>query len=155
MTVTMNEPTKPSAGSVLASARLRHGLSLQEVASRTRIPRSTLEAIEGERWGDLPGKAYVRGFIRLYAREVGLDPRVALALVDGAAADQAVAEEVATTARDDAERAETWSTVRVRAAYAMALGVLIAATMAALFSVSPPRLEAKVLDRGAPTAPTP
>jgi hypothetical protein len=80
---------------------------------------------------------------------------VALALVDGAAAEQAVAEEVATTARDDAERAETWSTVRVRAAYAMALGVLIAATMAALFSVSPPRLEAKVLDRGAPTAPTP
>ncbi len=148
--LTNQESISPSAGSVLASARLRSGLSLQDVATRTRISRSTLEAIENERWSELPGDAYVRGFVRIYAREVGLDPRVPLALMDGAKAEVVVAEEAATRAQDAAELADTWSTVRVRAAYALVVGALIAVTMATLFSVSPPKLEAKVLDRGAP-----
>jgi cytoskeleton protein RodZ len=153
MNESMNsEPLAPTAGAVLASARARSGLSLQDVATRTRISRTTLEAIEGERWSELPGEAYVRGFVKIYAREVGLDPRVPLALMDGAKAEVVVAEEAATRAQDVADRADTWSAVRVRAAYALVVGTLIAVTLATLFSVSPPRLEAKVLDRGAPGA---
>ena len=35
-------------GILLASARIRHGLALAEIAARTRVPRHQLEALEAE-----------------------------------------------------------------------------------------------------------
>jgi cytoskeletal protein RodZ len=52
---------------------LRH-ISLDDVAERTKISRRYLEAIEQGRYDRLPGETFVRGFIRSYARFVGLDP---------------------------------------------------------------------------------
>ena len=50
-------------GTLLAAARIRHGLPLSEIASRTRIARHLLEALEFENWSELPALVYVRGFI--------------------------------------------------------------------------------------------
>ncbi len=52
---------------------LRH-ISLDDVAGRTKISRRYLEAIEESRYDRLPGETFVRGFIRSYAKSVGLDP---------------------------------------------------------------------------------
>src|SRR6266498_3884435 len=52
---------------------LRH-ISLDDVAERTKISRRYLEAIEESRYDRLPGETFVRGFIRSYAKFVGLDP---------------------------------------------------------------------------------
>lgn len=52
---------------------LRH-ISLDDVAERTKISRRYLEAIEESRYDRLPGETFVRGFIRSYAKSVGLDP---------------------------------------------------------------------------------
>jgi len=60
-------------GGVLRAARLRHGLSLEDVAASLRIRRVYLAAIEDSRWNELPGTAYAIGFVRTYARAVGLD----------------------------------------------------------------------------------
>ncbi len=49
------------------------GVSLEEVAAATRISTRFLEAIEHERWEELPGGAFNRGFIRSIARYLGLD----------------------------------------------------------------------------------
>ena len=61
-------------GQVLYTARARLGLSLDACSSRTRIPAQSLRALEHDNWAALPAPVYVKGFIRAYATELGLDP---------------------------------------------------------------------------------
>jgi len=58
-------------GDTLRQAREAVGLSLADVASRTRITQRHLEAIENSDFSELPGRTYVTGFARAYARAVG------------------------------------------------------------------------------------
>lgn len=61
-------------GAVLAAAREARGLTVDRLATVTRIRRQILDAIESEDSESLPQKVFVRGFVVTYAREVGLDP---------------------------------------------------------------------------------
>jgi len=69
-------------GETLKEARKARGLSLEEVAEKTKIRPRYLEAIEVENFDLLPGQIYVRGFIRNYARFLGLNPEPLVALFD-------------------------------------------------------------------------
>ena len=66
-------------GDLLRETRESKGLSLEQVEEATRIRRSFLHALEEERFSDLPGEVYVRGFVRNYAQFLGLDPDELLA----------------------------------------------------------------------------
>lgn len=61
-------------GSRLREARQNRGLSLEQVEDATRIRRIFLEALEEEKFDQLPADVYARGFLRNYARFLGLDP---------------------------------------------------------------------------------
>ncbi|MDT9598187.1 helix-turn-helix domain-containing protein [Sphingosinicella rhizophila] len=63
----------PSVGERLKAAREKRGLSLDEVASQTRIPIRHLQHIELGEWDALPAVTYSIGFTRAYANAVGLD----------------------------------------------------------------------------------
>lgn len=65
-------------GPQLEAARTRLGYSLEEVAARTRLHVGVLRHLEAGRFDKLPSLAYTRGFLRIYARELGLDPKVIL-----------------------------------------------------------------------------
>lgn len=66
------QPELPiSIGDRLRQARETAGLSTQEVADQTRIPRRHIEAIEGNRLSALPSGPYAIGFARAIARAVG------------------------------------------------------------------------------------
>ncbi len=69
------EPTAASArsASTMREARERAGMTLVDVAARTRVPLRHLEALETGNLEALPGPTYVTGFGRAYARAVGLD----------------------------------------------------------------------------------
>jgi cytoskeleton protein RodZ len=60
-------------GERLKRAREAKGMSLDDVASRTRIPIRHLQNIEREEWDALPAATYAVGFTRNYANAVGLD----------------------------------------------------------------------------------
>jgi cytoskeletal protein RodZ len=60
-------------GEHLKREREMRGVSLEEVSAATRINTRFLEAIENEKWEELPGGAFNRGFIRAIARFLGLD----------------------------------------------------------------------------------
>lgn len=62
----------------LVSARERSGKTLDEIATKTRIPRRSLERLETGDFESLPGDVFVRGFLRSYARCVGLDEAEAI-----------------------------------------------------------------------------
>lgn len=60
-------------GKYLREERQKQGKTLEQIAQKTRISRSTLQAIEDDRDELLPPSSYFRGFLKLYARELGLN----------------------------------------------------------------------------------
>ena len=62
-----------SIGERLQAAREAKGLSLDDVASQSRIPIRHLQHIEREEWYALPAPTYCIGFVRSYGNIVGLD----------------------------------------------------------------------------------
>jgi cytoskeletal protein RodZ len=67
-----------TAGERLRAAREEKGLSLEDLATQTRIPRRHLESLETADWERLPAPTYTLGFAKSYASAVGLD-RTAIA----------------------------------------------------------------------------
>jgi cytoskeletal protein RodZ len=63
-------------GTLLEKARLRQGLTIEEMSDRTKIKPQFLQAIEEEEYHLLPGEAYVKPFIRTYAKALGLDDEI-------------------------------------------------------------------------------
>ena len=64
---------KSDFGARLAQARERRGWSINEIATRVRLSPRQVGALERMALEELPGPVFVRGFLRTYAREVGLD----------------------------------------------------------------------------------
>ena len=67
-------------GGFFQHARKRQGLSLDQIASQTRIQQQPLQALEEEDFASLPAKVFTKGFVRSYARSLGLDEEEALQL---------------------------------------------------------------------------
>jgi len=104
-----DEPTV-DFGTFLRQAREKRGISLQQVSVTTKISARVLDALERNDASKLPGGIFSRAFVRSYAREVGLEPELAVASFVAAFPEESGAEEMpsATTAED----AETFESRR-------------------------------------------
>jgi cytoskeletal protein RodZ len=71
-------------GGFLRRAREERALSLGQVSAATKVPRASLELLERGDLTKLPAEVFVRGFIRSYARVLGLAENEPLALFDRA-----------------------------------------------------------------------
>lgn len=60
-------------GRKLKEARISLGYTLDEIEEQTKIRKKYLQALEEERFGDLPGRVYAKAFLRTYARFLNLD----------------------------------------------------------------------------------
>jgi cytoskeleton protein RodZ len=80
-----------SFGDRLRREREMRGITLDEIAESTKISRRHLESLEKEDFDELPGGVFNRGFVRSYARYLGIDE------------DQAVADYAAAAAEPQAE----------------------------------------------------
>ncbi|HZZ66445.1 MAG TPA: RodZ domain-containing protein [Candidatus Baltobacteraceae bacterium] len=68
-----------SLGERFRAAREQRGQTLSEAAEYLRIRSVYLAAIEDENWSAIGAPVYTRGFLRTYARHLGLDPEEAVA----------------------------------------------------------------------------
>lgn len=65
-------------GDYLKRARKKKGVSLERLASQTKIQEHHLLALESEDFANLPAKVFAKGFVRSYAKALGLDEDEAL-----------------------------------------------------------------------------
>ncbi len=68
-----------TAGSLLKKAREFSSYSLEELSHRTKIREEYLRAIEEDSYDALPSGPFVRGFLRSFANEVGVNPETIVA----------------------------------------------------------------------------
>jgi hypothetical protein len=61
-------------GPAIKMLREQHGLTLRNIADMTKIGTRYLECIEEEQFNKLPARAYIRGFLMLYAKALGCEP---------------------------------------------------------------------------------
>ena len=79
-----------TAGAKLRAAREAAGLSIDAVAQQLKLAPRQVTALEEDDWQRLPGRTFVRGFARNYARFVQLDPDAVLALLPASDASPAL-----------------------------------------------------------------
>ena len=67
------EPALGAFGEKLRKQREQRGLALDAISNTTKISTRMLRALEDEHFDQLPGGVFNKGFVRAYARQVGLD----------------------------------------------------------------------------------
>src|ERR1700751_2430818 len=68
-----------SFGDRLKKEREQRGITLDDISLTTKIGTRLLRALEEEKFDQLPGGIFNKGFVRAYARHVGIDEDQAVA----------------------------------------------------------------------------
>jgi cytoskeleton protein RodZ len=74
--LTTDEPSlssKASPGMILSAARNELNWTIEDVAANLNLRVRVIQALENDDYSDLPGTTFVRGYIRAYARLLGVD----------------------------------------------------------------------------------
>ncbi|HLG18905.1 MAG TPA: helix-turn-helix transcriptional regulator [Bdellovibrionota bacterium] len=66
-------PAELNFGAYLRRERILRGITRNEIARVTKVRPEYVEALEGNRFAELPPRAFVVGFLRVFARHVGLN----------------------------------------------------------------------------------
>ena len=75
LTTVESEKSSDPVASQLGVARLRLGWTIEEAAARTRLHLNVIRRLEAGDFDQFPSLAYARGFLKIYSRELGLDPK--------------------------------------------------------------------------------
>ena len=129
-----------SFGAYLKNLREEKGKTLQEIAESTKIAVSNLEFLEGDRYDLLPPRVFVKGFIRSYVQEIGLNAEEATAkfeefIREGELPDYGDEEHPVFHQRPASSSFiySTWFTVVLSAAGLVSLGILLMTGASRLF----------------------
>ncbi len=68
-----------SLGEFLRHERESRCITIEQVASATKVGVRTLHALEEDQYADLPAKPFIRGFVTSYCRFIGVDAKETLA----------------------------------------------------------------------------
>jgi cytoskeleton protein RodZ len=83
----MSESGQASVGQILRDAREAQGITLEDAAARLRLMHRQVEAMEADDFEGLGQPVFARGFVRNYARLLGLQPEALLEQMGGAPAE--------------------------------------------------------------------
>jgi cytoskeletal protein RodZ len=75
----MNNETDITLGDFLRNEREARGITIEQVASATKVGVRILHSLEADQFAELPAKPFVLGFVTSYCRFIGLDPKEILA----------------------------------------------------------------------------
>lgn len=145
--------TPPTAGAILAQAREAAGLSVQDVALQLRLAPRQVTAIERDDFASLPGRTFVRGFVRNYARLLKLDVDAILAALPGDGAAALDRPSLAATTRAIGELPSERAARPGVAKWAIPLVLIAIVAIAALYEFSRPPAPVATTPPAAPASP--
>lgn len=112
-------------GKTFCVARIKADLSLEQVATELNMLKRHVEAIEKESFGDLPQKAFVRGFVLNYARLLGLDSNEMLRRFEEVYPKQADLQPTVATAPMGELKRSTQSPIRLNIGLVLGIGAVL------------------------------
>jgi cytoskeleton protein RodZ len=128
-----------SAGTRLREARTAAGLSIDAVAQQLKLAPRQVTALESDDFAALPGRTFVRGFVRNYARLLHLDTTTILAaLPEGDAAPSLDRPALSTTTRTMGELPADLHAKSSSARWAIPLALVAIVGIAAVYEWSRP-----------------
>jgi cytoskeleton protein RodZ len=143
-----------AAGTLLREAREAAGLTIAAVAQQLKLAPRQVTALEEGDFAKLPGRTFVRGFMRNYARLLRLDPDAVLAaLPDTAAPDANEQPSLAPTPRPMGELPADANARPSPARWAIPLALVAVVTVAAVYEMARPPAEPgrpTITERSAP-----
>jgi cytoskeleton protein RodZ len=143
-----------AAGTLLREAREAAGLTVAAVAQQLKLAPRQVTALEDGDFARLPGRTFIRGFMRNYARLLRLDPDAVLAALPDAAASAANEQpSLAPTPRPMGELPADANARPSPARWAIPLALVAVVTVAAVYEMArPPAEPAKpaVAEKSAP-----
>jgi cytoskeleton protein RodZ len=151
-------PAPRDAGAMLAAAREAAGLSIDAVAGQLKLAPRQVRAIEAGDFAALPGRTFVRGFARNYARLLGLDAATVLAALPDAEAEPGLSHpHLASTDRAMGEIPAERARPRSVAGWTIALALLAIVVVAVAYErLRPPPASAPAVEAPAASpAPAP
>ncbi len=150
---------RPNVSQQLREAREAAGLSIKDIAAKTRVPIRHLENLEAEDFSALPGVTYVLGFVRNYARALDLDEaplvdqlRAELAGEDGLRKNYADAPDAPADPAHIPPKSFAWGAVAVLVAILIGFGIFKAVSGGMFSGASMPEI---AVNEPAPVAPKP
>ena len=142
------------AGMLLAQGREAAGLSVDAVAQQLKLAPRQIRALEAGDFAALPGRTFVRGFVRNYARLVHIDAPAALAaLPDEIAAPSLERPSLAPTPRAIGEIPADDAGKPGFARWAIPLALVAVVAVAVVYEVLRPQQDVRRADAPAPAAP--
>lgn len=109
----MSQDAAPQLDQILREAREAKGVTLRQAEAATRVRQKYLQSLEEGRWDSLPEPLYTKGFLKSYARYLGLDGVAMLALYEQAQAGSKTAAHVRPALSPLRQRATTWTGVLI------------------------------------------
>ena len=70
---TVERPPVELPGSLLRQAREEKGLTIEEMSAISNLTKQVIRGIESDDYADLAGLSFVRGYLKLYAKKLGVD----------------------------------------------------------------------------------
>ena len=143
-----NDPDAGSFGSWLRRQREVREISLREISEESKISIRYLEALEEDRFDILPAQVFAHGFLREYARFVGLDPDEVVNYYISARPVETVEDDASPSRVEVERRGSFWPMAAI-------VLVLIAVLSGLYWFSQRPAAEAAVPDIVPPTTPAP
>ena len=145
-----------AAGTLLRAGREAAGLTIAAVAQQLKLAPRQISALEEGDFAKLPGRTFVRGFVRNYARLLRLDADAVLAaLPEGAALAAHEHPSLAPTPRPMGELPADNPARHSAARWAIPLVLVAVVTVAAVYEIARPPAEHSrpvAIDKASPTA---
>jgi cytoskeleton protein RodZ len=151
------DATPQTAGAMLAAAREAAGLTVDAVAAQLKLAPRQVRALEEGDFAALPGRTFVRGFARNYARLLEVDAERVLAALPDAAADPGLSHpHLASTQRAIGEIPADRPAGKSFAGWAIALALLAIVVLAIFYErVRTPALGGASAPASMPAEPAP
>jgi cytoskeleton protein RodZ len=81
-------PTSGLPGALLRQAREDKGLTIEEMSAISNLTKQVIRGIESDEYADLAGLSFVRGYLKLYSKKLGVDETEVLESFDRWKAEQ-------------------------------------------------------------------